>query len=99
MDRNDHADPNEQDRRIDCPGYSRKDLTMRREKDQTVLQVELLETREVMTANTTLAAGVLTINGGPGNDYIEVLRDLENNQLVVRDAGREVFRTSAAMAN
>jgi uncharacterized protein GlcG (DUF336 family) len=72
---------------------------MRRDKDRPALQVEHLETREVMTANTTLAAGVLTINGGPANDFIEVLRELDTNQLVVRDAGQEVFRTGAALAN
>src|SRR5262245_3168588 len=71
-----------------------------REKTRRLLEVEMLESRDLLTANAVLAGTVLVVNGGPFNDNITVTRDVSTNQLVVLDYGTEVARfDSAAVTN
>jgi uncharacterized protein GlcG (DUF336 family) len=51
---------------------------------RTVLEVECLETRELLSATPSLIGTVLTITGSNGNDQIQVQRNLLTNQLVVQ---------------
>lgn len=66
------------------------------QRKRTTLSVECLETRELLTATPILAATVLTVNGGPSNDRISVIRDLANDQLVVLDGATETGRFASA---
>ena len=54
------------------------------------LEVERLESRDLLTATPSLTGNVLTVLGGPSNDRISVLLDPTGTQLVVYDFGRVV---------
>ncbi|GIW79572.1 MAG: hypothetical protein KatS3mg105_1379 [Gemmatales bacterium] len=56
------------------------------------LGVEELESRQLLDATATLAAGVLTVNGGANNDRINLVLDQAANQIVVQDSFQEVAR-------
>jgi uncharacterized protein GlcG (DUF336 family) len=62
----------------------------------TPLEVELLERRVMPDANSMLQGSTLAIFGGPNNDSISVTREVATDQLVVTDAGREVFRVASS---
>jgi uncharacterized protein GlcG (DUF336 family) len=63
---------------------------------RTVLEVECLETRELLTASPSLIGTVLTVNGSNGNDRIEVFRDLTTDQLVVQNGDQVTGRFASA---
>ena len=63
---------------------------------RTLLEVECLETRDLMSATPSLVGTVLTITGSNGNDRIEVQRDLNADQLVVQDGDQVTGRFASA---
>jgi uncharacterized protein GlcG (DUF336 family) len=63
---------------------------------RSLLDIEQLEVRTVMTATHALAGETLYITGGAGPDRIELILDSAAAQLVVRDAETEVGRYDAA---
>src|SRR3954468_17138295 len=65
----------------------------------TPLEVECLEDREVLTAVPTLAGTTLNIVGGPGNDRIAVMHNLQTDQLLVFDGGQVTGTFASAAVN
>jgi uncharacterized protein GlcG (DUF336 family) len=65
----------------------------------TPLVVERLETRDLLSVTATLAGGVLTVVGGPEQDFIRVWLDPTSQQLVVYDFAAEQARFAAAAVN
>jgi len=63
------------------------------------LNLEALETRDLLAATPVLAGTTLTITGSENHDRIEVQFDAPVNQLVVLDAGRAVQRFNSAAVN
>ena len=52
------------------------------------LEIEPLESRELLTATPTLTGTTLSVLGGPGNDRISVILDQTGTQLLVEDYGQ-----------
>ncbi len=65
-----------------------------------ILEVECLETRDLMSATPALIGTVLTVTGSAVNDRISVLRDLATDQLVVLNCDQVTGQfASAAVTN
>ena len=64
----------------------------RRSSSRTLLQLERLETRNLMAVTPTLAGGVLSVVGSPDREIIRVLFDPTLNQIVVQSAQGDVGR-------
>jgi uncharacterized protein GlcG (DUF336 family) len=64
------------------------------------LALERLEDRTLLNgATAVLTNGLLTISGGPGNDYLTLLKDPRTQNLVLLDGGKQVASfASAAVA-
>jgi uncharacterized protein GlcG (DUF336 family) len=74
-------------------GESRPALRAR----ETPLTLERLEDRTMLNgATAVLSNGLLSISGGPGNDYLTLLKDPRNQTLFLLDGGREVARFASA---
>jgi uncharacterized protein GlcG (DUF336 family) len=72
----------------------------RRPSGRARLELEQLESRDLMAVSSILVGGVLTVTGSPNRETIRVLADPTQGQLVVQDAQGEVGRfASAAVAS